>query len=322
MDLPSDKDVGAEKILYQKFINEYDKEEVDTETVEHFFEGFSLYPQNLFFFTIDNAAFVGRKTLSKHYLKGDLLETHCTEIDPHMILGKLLDDHISEEGVHLYYRKMTRNEKNSAIAKLIENNFINISYKYVYFYENKRSEISSPIDGWKLNPIWAENLSKGENIIRSFINNIFLRDFDLNNKIVYDPACSNGKFLSEIKKNYPNCYTLGQDLSKSMTEFARDKVDEVHCLDAKFSPRKGRFADFIFIRFLNSEVVTRENAKRLYKNIIRRVNKGGYIVILGHTPILLSLYDMVSSDHKIIRTNAYSLESQSVFQCYVIKCSG
>jgi len=322
MNLPTKEGIELEIAIHQKFINEYKKEKVNKESVEHFFEKFSLYPQNLFFLTMDKIQFVGRKTLSKHYLKGDLLESHCTEIDAHMLLGKLLDEQISEQGIHLYFTNMTKSEKDLVINKLMKNNSVNISYKYVFFYKNQLSERSSPIDGWKLNTMRATNLSNGENIIRKFTNSIFLKDFNLTNKLVYDPSCSTGKFLSEIKKYYPSCYTLGQDISESMTEFAKDKVDEVHCLDAKVSPRNGRFADFIFIRFLNSEVIKRENAKLIYKNIIKRINKGGYIVILGHTPILLSLYDMALPDYEIIRANAYSSELQSVFQYYVIRYKG
>ena len=74
----------------------------------------------------------------------------------------------------------------------------------------------------------------------------------MNNKVIYDPACSTGEFLEDFKKKFPESYTIGHDLSQEMVNYAKDFVDEACCCNAIDSPLKEKSVDLMFLRFLNS----------------------------------------------------------------------
>ena len=88
-------------------------------------------------------------------------------------------------------------------------------------------------------------------------------------KIVYDPACSTGEFLSDYKNSFPKSHTIGHDLSQEMIDYAKDYVDESFCCNAFDSPLKDNSVDLMFLRFLNSEVVNTQMAYKIFKVFFR-----------------------------------------------------
>lgn len=145
-----------------------------------------------------------------------------------------------------------------------------ILYKYRDFNNNK--EEKSPETGLTFNPEKKEYLGYGEVHFRKFTFKFFMNQ-DMNNKIIYDPACSIGEFLEDFKKNYPKSYTIGYDLSQEMVNYAKDFVDESCCCNALNSPLKEKSVDLMFLRFLNSEVVTTKDAYIIFKVLIPKVKK-------------------------------------------------
>ncbi|HLP34408.1 MAG TPA: hypothetical protein VK133_00195 [Amoebophilaceae bacterium] len=103
-----------------------------------------------------------------------------------------------------------------------------------------------------------------------------------------------------------------------MIHGAKNFIDEVYQLDAIHPPVPGKFADFIFIRFLNSEVVTRAHARKLYDAIIQRCKINGYIIVFGHTPVLLSIYDLERDHLRLLQTIACDETQKSIFQYYIL----
>ncbi|MGI2257504.1 class I SAM-dependent methyltransferase [Candidatus Cardinium hertigii] len=325
MNLPDNKTISREMDYYYRVIippscclKNLNINDIYSRKVQRHFEGFSEYPQNLFFFTKENLYFFGRKTISTQHMQGQIKELHCTQIQSHMIVGVVCEEQLSEEGILIFYRPIRSGEKLYLFDQLLHDRKCNIVYKYVYLSSTEKKERHSSKAGWNLNPLRAKNLSAGEKVLRNYTIQ-FLSQFSLKGKTIYDPACSTGTFLDTIQKAYPACCVIGQDLSKPMVEFAKKCIDPVYHLDSLYAPIPGRFSDFVFIRFLNSEVVTRAEAKELYLRILPRCKIGGYIIVFGHTPVLLSIYDLENDAVNLLQTTAVDLASQSIFQYYVLQ---
>ena len=141
----------------------------------------------------------------------------------------------------------------------------------------------------------------------------------MNNKIIYDPACSTGEFLSEFKKNHPTCHTIGHDLSQEMIDYAKDYVDEACCCNAINSPLKDKSVDLMFLRFLNSEVVNTKDAYKIFKVLLKKVKKHGLIVCFGHTPLLITKRWFIANKLKPIICNGYNKKRNAIFQYYVFE---
>ena len=76
----------------------------------------------------------------------------------------------------------------------------------------------------------------------------------------------------------------------------------------------------VFIRFLNSEVVTTAQAEMLLAPLLKTVAVGGLFVVLGHTPVLLSSANFRSLDNfRLERCVAVDVEKRGLFQYYVLK---
>ena len=64
-----------------------------------------------------------------------------------------------------------------------------------------------------------------------------------------------------------------------MTKYAKDFVDEIYTGDAINSPLPNDYVDIMFLRFLNSEIVTASNAYILFDTLEKKVKSNGYIVL-------------------------------------------
>lgn len=79
-------------------------------------------------------------------------------------------------------------------------------------------------------------------------------------------------------------------------------------------------ADFCFVRFLNSEVVKSSEAEALLTALLPTVKKGGYVIIFGHTPVLLSSANYRAlPEFEVIQCIASAVDNSGIFQYYVLK---
>lgn len=281
-------------------------------------ESFHYMPQSIFFISIKDMVFVGRKTLSQKWIKGEINDLVCAHICKEMLLGVLANNQITENGVWIYYYPISASEKHTIFEDIRSTSNAEITFPFPYLTKSEFREIESQPEGWTLCEDTAEDLARGEREICQFTIE-FLRDFKFENKTLYDPACSTGHFLQALKQAYPSCRTVGQDLSKDMVRYARQFVDKVYHGDAIHSKIKDESVDMIFCRFLNSEVVTTEYAGQLFDAIAKRLKPDGYLFVLGHTPILLNAAYFTKSGFKVIRTHGYDEPSQCIFQFYVLQ---
>ena len=276
-------------------------------------------PQNIFIINFHNGKkIVGRKIRSILRIENKINAINCSMINSPMLLGFLKNRSKDKRQITIEYYPFTNEEKKCIFNKLISDRTFDIYYPYKYrdFYSNKEEQ--SPDTGWTFNPDKKEYLGFGETHLRKFTSDFF-KNIDMDNKIIYDPACSTGEFLSSLKKEYPKCYTIGHDLSQEMINYAKNYVDESCCCNALNTPLKENSVDIMFLRFLNSEVVSTQAAYKILKELLPKVRKKGLVVCFGHTPVLIKKEQFEKFGLKTIICNGYDKERNAIFQYYVFE---
>jgi len=280
-------------------------------------EPWSYMPQTLFFIEQGKSRYFGRKLLSDQWLNREIQEFNCSKISSPMLLGTSVHEQITENEVQVCFRPFSEDEQHQVFEGLKADPTLEIKFPYPMLDGPAKAEKTSSSEGWTLLPGSAENLGLGERHLRRHTTD-FLRSFDMSSKLVYDPACSTGQFLAEIKQVFPTCITVGQDLSLSMVESAKHRVDRIFHGNAAEPCLPEGSADFIFIRFLNSEVVTTAAAQSLFPTLMKVAKQGAKIIVLGHTPVLLSKAYFETLDVLVEACSARDSLSDAIFQYYVL----
>ncbi|KAJ8308122.1 hypothetical protein KUTeg_012996 [Tegillarca granosa] len=284
-------------------------------------------PQSIFFLNVGKAGnpgfkrLVGRKTLSDMWLAYKIPEIHCSMVTAEMILGIFYEERVTDCGIDIFYYPIEKNEKLKIMADIMKGELSNIEIvdPFPLLRPTTRKELCSPPEGWIVDDAYDVMLSCGEDRIRDYTKK-FLTTKNLTTPRLYDPACSTGVFLSTLKKAFPNSHTIGQDLSQQMADFSRERVDEVYCGNAMFPKIELYSADVVFVRFLNSEVVTSTEAEELLQALLPTVKVGGYMVIFGHTPVLLSSANfLMIGDFNLEQCVAVDVNKNGIFQYYVLR---
>ena len=105
-----------------------------------------------------------------------------------------------------------------------------------------------------------------------------------------------------------------------MTEYAKNFVDEIYTGNAIDSPVVDNSVNIMFLRFLNSEIVSKNDAYILFESLEKKVKKWWYIVLFGHTPVLLEKEYFLKSMHfELVNSIWYNSLNNTIFQYYVIK---
>lgn len=317
------------EIYNELFFNDDDINDIETidkrEILSRKIVSFSDYdynlPQNIFIIkNFMGNVIVGRKIRSVLRKDNKINAINCSMITAPMLLGFIKSRKKDGRRITINYYPFTNEEKKYIFNKLRDNRMYDIYYPYKYrdFYTNL--EECSPEEGWSFNPEKKEYLGYGEVHLREFTINFFKSlDIDFSDKKIYDPACSTGEFLSSFKKSFPKSYTIGHDLSEQMVAYSKDYVDESCCCNAIDSPLKNKSVDVMFLRFLNSEVVTTRVAYKIFDVIKSKVKKGGLIVAFGHTPVLITKEYFIKSGLKPIICNGYDKKNNAIFQYYVFE---
>ena len=312
--------IKREKILYKKSFKEINESnmEVDKRKVKTFIEWDFNMPQTIFFIYLGDLIICGRKVMSELYREGKLKSINCSKITYNMILGYLKNYSYNSRKIILKYIPLNNEEKIEIFKRIVKSRTAYIDYPFRFKFFDSNLEQTSNDLSWKVDDKIANYLSIGEKHHRDYTRRIIKRYVD-NPKIIYDPACSTGEFLYNLKKIYPNSITIGHDLDPSMVDYSKKYVDESLCCDAFDSPIKNDSVDLLVLRFLNGGVLSTEDAKKLFKKLINKVKKDGYILCIGHTPILLSHDDFISLNLNVKKSIGYDKNTNSIFQYYLVQ---
>ncbi|RQS26588.1 class I SAM-dependent methyltransferase [Burkholderia sp. Bp8992] len=277
-------------------------------------------PHRFFIVKTGEQSFVGSKILSDIVTKHGSPGFFCSKISSEMILGRLEYFQTSQEGVEVFYTEMEKRGIEAVLASLKASATAEIHYPFVQLVGADKVEINTPGNGWHIDEHRAHLLGLGEIYLRR-LSACFLNNLNTRNLVVYDPACSTGQFLFELKQAHPGIYTIGQDISADMIRFAEGKADELHVGDSLHPKPAEKSVDLIFFRFLNAEVVSRSKALDLFRSVMRCLKDGGYAVLFGHTPVLLNRSELLGEGCRVHSCVA-TVEDGSVVQFYVIQKEG
>lgn len=284
-------------------------------------------PQGVFYLNVampgspNPVQILGRKVLSDFWVQNKIPELYCSFISADMILGLFVDQRITENKIVVHFFPFDQAEKRYLMNQVMNNSFglPELIFPYPLLRQTTHEELCSPPQGWEVDDAFDVMLGCGEERIREYTIK-FMQSVKIRNARLYDPACSTGVFLSTLKKAFPDSYTIGQDLSKQMANISRQRVDEVHCGNAMEPKIEPGSADYCFVRFLNSEVVKSTEAETLLTALLPTVKKGGFIIIFGHTPVLLSSANYRAiPDFEVVQCIANAVDNSGIFQYYVLK---
>ncbi len=276
-------------------------------------------PQNIFLIKdYKGQTIIGRKIRSILRIENKINSINCSMITAPMLLGILNKADKNDRKIELSYFPFSNVEKETIFNEIKKNRMTDIYYPYNYIeYETSKEQIS-PATGWSFNPNRKQYLGHGEVHLRGFTNNYF-KFYDFSDKKIYDPACSTGEFLFEFKKDHPTSHTIGHDLSQEMIDYAKDYVDEFYCCDAIDSPLGDNSVDLMFLRFLNSQVVSSKDAIGIFLKLLTKVKKGGLIAAFGHTAVLLSKEWLSKNGVQLLNCTGYDKQRDAIFQYYVME---
>ena len=300
-------------------INSIDYNEITKRKTDFFVDKDFNLPQNIFFIKHPNNYIIfGRKILSVLHRNKELTALNCSRIDDNMIIGILKQSKYNTPDIQIEFYPLTDLERKYIYESIKNDNSVDIYFPYTYHDYYTKEEKGSPKEGWHYYENLDIYLARGEKHIRKETIG-FLNHENLScDTTIYDPACSTGNFLKEIKDNYPCVYTIGADLSKEMMNVAKSKVDLALCENAYNSSIVNNSIDYLFLRFLNYHVVTKKEALEIYKILFEKVKKGGKIICFGHTPVLLNINELENNRCDIDNCSAYDEEYNSKFQYYVL----
>lgn len=290
----------------------------DSLSIGHAYEAWSGYPDRFFFFNYNQQTYCGQKLISPQMLASGCKVLFCSHITVDMILGLLLHTQTSATGVGLYYEDFIHQDRQYLFNRLMLNRKIDIYFPYTPLKKESHEEYISPPEGWKINPTVDAFLSSGEVSQRQISIDLIKADAKLK-PVIYDPACSTGEFLYSIKTAISDANVIGQDLSLEMCVRARERLANITHGDALFPCMPEASCDYIFFRFLNSKVVSVEQAKGLFEAITPCLKETGKIIIFGFTPVLIPLPYLMQQGFNVLSCNAALTKEQALIQYYVIE---
>lgn len=275
-------------------------------------------PQTIFLIRYKNHNIIGRKIRSILSITNKINAINCSRITASMILGILKSKNLLNKDITVEYYPFTEQERIQIFNEIKQDLKLEIVFPYQerYFYNNKVEKTGK--NGWSLNPAKIKYLGYGEEHIRKYTKSI-IKNIVFNGCRIYDPACSTGQFLYEIKKTYPNVITIGGDLSKQMIDYAKNYLDIWECCNAKDSHIQENSIDIMFLRFLNDQVVSKFQAKNILCNILKKVKNNGYIIAFGHTPVLLTKKRFEHFGLEVENCIAYDKSENDMFQYYIMR---
>lgn len=268
----------------------------------------------LFLLTVDNQIYSGIRQI----LADPATRTAKYSLIHHdMLLGRYHSFCHHENGVSAYYWTLTDEQKAIVLQAAIKNPLSTLIFPYTFMDEDQK-ELVSPPEYWNVGEADVNYLDTGEEYLRAYTADI-LRQLDLPpNSIVYDPACSTGRLLASIQDAHPQLRVVGADISSHMVAIASHHIKEVSCLNPADLINGARKCNVLILRFLNSEVMKREEAEDYFVKFAEALQQGAYVFMFGYTAILINVLYMASRcGLEIERAIGYC--DDHIFEYYVLR---
>ena len=311
-----------DQVLFQREIRlaeEWITDDVGRGKIQRFVETSYLSLNQFFTLSIQGVDWLGRKILRKDP-KGRWVMSSI--ISPRMLLGRLHDMQFASDEAFFYYHAASSNEKNDIFYQALHVDDAELRFPFPVLSPDWK-EMTMTDMNWNCTQSLAHQLDADEMHFREYCVE-FLSSYLQSGAIIYDPACSTGKFIHTLAEAMPDCDCIGSDISPSMIAYAKMRSIspslQLYVANAKQPIIGENVCDVLILRFLNAEVLTRRNAEELFRILINAVKPQGMIIIFGHTPVLLSIL-YLAQEMGLIRHRCLGarLGRTELFQFYVLQ---
>lgn len=269
---------------------------------------------NLFILRLQNLEYLGRKLLDEQGQLG-------SRLTPAMLLGPLLRTRQCGNRLQMHYRTLSTDEKHQVFAQARRSNDTSIHFPFPVVDEQGQ-ELVAPASFWNDTPQLARRLDAQERHFREHCLATLQKRL-APGAVIHDPACSTGTFIATLAQGLPGAQCLGSDVSPAMIAHARThqrlpnlKFDIADATDSAAADS----CDVLILRFLNAEVMLRQQATRLFQTLSRRVRRAGVIIVFGHTPVLVAIEPEAKRlGLKVTGTIAACPDTQALFQFFILE---
>jgi isonocardicin synthase len=235
-------------------------------------------------------------------------------VEPSMVMGPYVTYQTTDEEYIISFEQLDK----IAVATLWSQFTDRATLTYPFLRIHNGQEQVQPIEYWSERAKKPELLDDDEIFMRRIVGDYLQNQLEAG-AIIYDPACSSGAFLESMKAFCPTSFTIGQDCNPDMVTLAKQKVDKAVQANSIGPVVDADSVDAVVCRFLNLDVVTSQDARELFQAISGTLKSGGLMIVLGHTPILLSPDWMLTQGFRFRRGVGKSDFSQGIFQFYVLE---
>ena len=274
---------------------------------------------NLFMLTIKDTLWVGRKTLTTAFEGRQHLSSL---IQPSMLLGRFTRVVYENDGITVQFITACEQEKTQLF--LLASNLTDSALYFPYpVLDNRAQEHVMREEHWRFSEALAHTLDRDEQHFREHCIALLQSRLTPGAQLL-DPACSTGAFMASIARALPHTRCTGADCSSSMVDQARARHRlpnlEFHHRAAQATLEPAAECDVMFLRFLNAEVMSRDQAQHLLVLLLKQLKPGAMAIVFGHTPVLPNMgYWAGVLDLNLMSSLAARPGQLELFECYVLQ---
>ena len=268
----------------------------------------------LFLLTVDSQIYAGIRQI----LADPAARTAKYSLIQHdMLLGRYHSFYHHENGISAYYWPLADEQKAIVLQRAMKAPLSTLIFPYAFMDEGQK-ELVSPAEYWNVSEADVAYLDAGEEHLRAHTADILGRLCLPPEAIVYDPACSTGCLLASIKEAHPQLRVVGADVSSHMVAISSKRIKEVSCLKPLDLIEGAKTCDVLVLRFLNSEVMKREEAEDYFVKFMEALRPGAYVIMFGYTAVSINvLYLAPRCGIEVER--AIGHDDEHIFEYYVLK---
>lgn len=276
--------------------------------------GFDDRPYNVFVISIGQRRFFGWKEPVAFRRDDPAPTSRSCLVAFSDVIGELVDWRVADAGYRLSYQAISGDEV--AALVLADQHGTELTYPFRRLLNGKETVQSEAY--WSERAAAPDGLDDDEWFLRDAAAQLLAPVLQASD-LVFDPACSTGRFLAALGTAVPHCRLRGQELSEPMAWLARTRLDDVRIGSAASPACSDGEAKALICRFLNLDVVTSSQALQLFNRLCQCVAPGGYLLVLGHTPVLLDHAAMQAGGFVLHQSVLLTPDQHALFQFYLLQ---
>lgn len=278
------------------------------------FVGHDEKPYNVFVITAGERRFFGVKRPVSYDPSQRKPDTLSCLVGFDDILGELLDVKTELTGYRFSYRQVL--DETLTVSLIDQVDRIELTYPFKRLIDG--AEWAQPASYWDARAQMPDTLDADEDFLREQSRRV-IRENLSEGSTLFDPACSTGRFLEAVGRAIPNARLIGQDANPNMVALARARLDDAHVGDAGTPKCSDKLADLVICRFLNLDVLTTQQAETIFRRLAECVADDGWMLIIGHTPVLIDRTDMAACGFEVRCMVMLTPANHALYQFYLLR---